>query len=181
MPEFAELVEKEIPRLRRYARALCRSSSAQADDLVQDTLLRGIAKQHLWKEGTNLRAWLLTLMHNQFVNNIRHSAREGTTIDIEDVSRPMVAVSDPSAPLQLRDLERALAQLPVEQRQVILLIGLEGLSYQEAAQILAVPTGTVRSRLSRSRDQLRQLLGMHDENDIPLLSNGIAAVADMAA
>jgi RNA polymerase sigma-70 factor (ECF subfamily) len=93
----------------------------------------------------------------------------------------MVAVSDPSAPLQLRDLERALAQLPVEQRQVILLIGLEGLSYHEAAQILAVPTGTVRSRLSRGRDQLRQLLGMHDENDIPLLSNGTAAVADMAA
>jgi RNA polymerase sigma-70 factor (ECF subfamily) len=118
MPEFAELVEKEIPRLRRYARALCKSSSTQADDLVQDTLLRGIAKQHLWKEGTNLRAWLFTLMHNQFVNNIRHSAREGTAINIEDVSRPMVAVSDPSAPLQLRDLERALGQLPVEQHQV---------------------------------------------------------------
>ena len=154
MTEFSRLVEEQIPPLRRYARALRRSNVAAADDLVQDTLLRAIAKQHLWEPGTNLRAWLFTLMHNQHVNDVRRSSREAL-LDVDDFHNTMRASSDPSASLLLRDLERGLAGLALEQREVILLVGLEGLSYEEAAIVLGVPIGTVRSRLSRGRDALR--------------------------
>jgi len=130
-----------------------------ADDLVQDTLARAVAKQHLWQPGTNLRAWLFTVMHNQYVNYVRRTAREGTAIDIEDVHNLLVSPSDPTVSLLLRDLRRGLARLQVEQRQAILLIGLEGMSYEEVAQILCIPIGTVRSRLSRGRLQLRQIMG----------------------
>jgi len=159
MDNFAGLIETEIPRLRRYARALHRWDVSTADDLVQDTLARAVAKQHLWQPGTNLRAWLFTVMHNQYVNYVRRTAREGTAIDIEDVHNLLVSPSDPTVSLLLRDLRRGLARLQVEQRQAILLIGLEGMSYEEVAQILCIPIGTVRSRLSRGRLQLRQIMG----------------------
>jgi len=160
MSEFCRLVEEQIPRLRRYARALIRMNPSAADDLVQETLTRAVAKQHLWEPGTNLRAWLFTLMHNQHVNDVRRSVREGTTIDIDDVQNAMASQSDASASMLLRDLERGLAALAVEQRQVILLVGLEGMSYEETAAVLGVPVGTVRSRLSRGRDALRKLMDM---------------------
>ena len=160
MNDFTRLVEAEIPRLRRYARALHRGNVTVADDLVQDTLTRAVAKQHLWEPGTNLRAWLFTVMHNQHVNHVRRAAREGTTVDIDDVHNLLVSPSDPIVSLLLRDLNRGLAKLHVEQRQTILLIGLEGMSYQEVAQILCIPIGTVRSRLSRGRLQLRQMMDM---------------------
>ena len=127
--------------------------------------LRGIAKQHLWQPGTNLRAWLFTIMHNQHVNNVRHSAREGITVDLADAAT-LTAEPVATTRLELRDLERALDKLPVEQREVILLVGLEGMAYEEVAEVLGVPVGTVRSRLSRGRDALRRLMGvpekMHD-------------------
>ena len=160
MTEFSALIEEHIPRLRRYARALLRSDVSAADDLVQETLARAVAKQHLWEPGTNLRAWLFTLMHNQFVNDVRLSAREGIAVDIDDFHNVMASTSDPSASVLLRDLERGLAGIAVEQRQVILLVGLEGMHYEEVAQILAVPIGTVRSRLSRGRHSLRKLMDM---------------------
>jgi len=159
MSEFGRLVEREIPRLRRYARALTRNAE-RADDLVQETLLRAISKRHLWQMGTDLRAWLFTIMHNQHVNLVRRAVRDETAIDIEQVSTSLVAISDPTASRQLHELERALGCLPEEQRAVILLVGLEGMSYEAAAQILNVPIGTVRSRLSRGRDELRRLLDL---------------------
>jgi len=159
MSEFGSLVEREIPRLRRYARALTRNAE-RADDLVQETLLRAISKRHLWQMGTDLRAWLFTIMHNQHVNLVRRAVRDETAIDIEQVSTSLVAISDPTASRQLRELERAIGCLPEEQRAVILLVGLEGMSYEAAAQILNVPIGTVRSRLSRGRDELRRLLDL---------------------
>ncbi len=119
--------------------------------------MRALAKQHLWQEGTNLRAWLFTLMHNLHVNVVRQAVREGTMVDVEDVSATLIATSDPIASRQLRELEEAIARLPVEQREVVLLIGLEGIRYDEAAEILHVPVGTVRSRLSRARETLRRL------------------------
>ena len=155
MSEFHGLVEREIPRLRRYARALTRSVD-RADDLVQETVLRAIAKAHLWQASTDIRAWLFTIMHNQYVNMVRRATREGATVDIEQMSSSLVATTDPTASRQLHELERALAGLPEEQREVILLVGLEGMSYEAAAQILSVPVGTVRSRLSRGRDALRR-------------------------
>lgn len=157
MSDFGCLLEAEIPRLRRYARALTRDA-ARADDLVQSCLTRALAKQHLWQPGTDLRAWLFTLLHNQHVNDVRRSLREGVSVAVEDVAPTLTVQSNAAASLQLRDLEAALARLPEEQRQVILLVGLEGLRYEEVAVILGVPIGTVRSRLSRGRDNLRNMM-----------------------
>jgi RNA polymerase sigma-70 factor, ECF subfamily len=161
MSEFARRLEAEIPRLRRYARALTRDVT-RADDLVQSCLLRAIDKQDLWERGTDLRAWLLTILHNQHVNEVRRSMREGTAIVIDDDLLPTVT-PNAFASLQLRDLERAIAALREEERAVILLVGLEGLIYEDVAAILGVPVGTVRSRLSRGRQHLREMLDMGDE------------------
>jgi RNA polymerase sigma-70 factor (ECF subfamily) len=169
MPDFNDLLESQIPRLRRYSRALTRDAQ-RADDLVQDTLVRALMKQDRWEPGTNLRAWLFTLMHNQYVNNVRRANRETGAIDIDDVSSSLVATTDPTASRQLYELERALGQLAAEQREVILLVGLEGFSYEDAAKILAVPVGTVRSRLSRGRESLRRQFGIGDEIDPTLAS-----------
>ena len=166
MSDFSSLLEEQIPRLRRYARALLHNP-VRADDLVQDTLVRALAKQHLWQPDTNLRAWLFTIMHNLHVNAVRLSAREGATVDIDEVGSALVANTDPTAFRQLRELEVALARLPAEQRQTILLIGLESLRYDEVATILRIPIGTVRSRLSRGRDALRKLMQMDEEAVAP--------------
>ena len=162
MTDFAHLLEGEIPRLRRYARALTRDTS-RADDLVQSGLVRAIAKQHLWQEGTDLRAWLFTILHNQHVNDVRRAVREGSSVPVEEVAAMLPISSNVGASLELRDLERAMSRLPDEQRQVILLVGLEGMRYEEVAAILGIPIGTVRSRLSRGRETLRVLMGMHEE------------------
>jgi len=162
MSDVHSLIEREIPRLRRYARALTRSGD-RADDLVQETLIRAIAKAHLWQAGTDIRAWLFTIMHNQYVNNVRRAARDEATIDIEQMASSLVATTDPTASRQLRELEHALTCVPDEQREVILLVGLEGMSYETAAQILCVPVGTVRSRLSRGREALRRLMDIPEQ------------------
>jgi RNA polymerase sigma-70 factor (ECF subfamily) len=162
MTEFARLLEAQLPRLRRYARALTRDPS-RADDLIQDTVVRALAKRHLYQDGTNLRAWLFTLMHNQHVNNARRNVREDNALDVDTVAPHLVAVTDPTALRQLRELDEAIGKLAIEQRQVILLIGLEGMSYEETATILNVPIGTVRSRLSRGREALRRLMGMEED------------------
>jgi RNA polymerase sigma-70 factor (ECF subfamily) len=162
MSELSCLVEREIPRLRRYARALTRASD-RADDLVQDTLVRALTKGHLWQPGTDFRAWLFTIMHNQFVNTVRRDVREAARVDLEQISSTVAATTDPTTSWQLRELDRALALLPDEQREVLLLVGLEGMAYESAAQILGVPIGTVRSRLSRGRETLRRLIGRQEE------------------
>jgi len=163
MSEFHRLIEQQIPRLRRYARALTRNRD-RADDLVQDTLSRALDKEQLWQTGTNLGAWLFTIMHNQNVNNVRRDAQRFAAVDIEQVSTTLPATTDPSASRKMVELDRALARLPLEQRQVILLVGLEGMSYEDTAKILSIPIGTVRSRLSRGRDTLRQLLDMEERS-----------------
>jgi|SRR5215472_4728670 len=166
MSGFHQLIKEQIPRLRRYARALT-SNRERADDLVQDTLARALAKEHLWQPGTDLRAWLFTIMHNQYVNTVRHGVRDAAAVDVETVSATLIATTDPTASRQLRELERALSRLPSGQRQVILLVGLEGMSYEDAAAILRIPIGTVRSRLSRGREMLRRLLDMNEERCSP--------------
>ena len=106
MSDFNRLLEEQIPRLRRYARALTKNIE-RADDLVQDTLIRALTKQHLWQAGTNLRAWLFTLMHNQNINTARHSIRENQMIDVETMSNVLAATTDPTASRQLYELDRA--------------------------------------------------------------------------
>jgi RNA polymerase sigma-70 factor (ECF subfamily) len=152
-------IEAEIPRLRRYARALARDIVA-ADDLVQDCLARALGKLHLWQEGTDLRAWLFTILHNQYVNQVRRAVREGTAVGLSETEPMLMRAPHQGKRLELRDLERAIAKLPEEQRSVILLVGLEGMRYEEVAEILDVPVGTVRSRLSRGRESLRRLMGI---------------------
>jgi RNA polymerase sigma-70 factor, ECF subfamily len=164
MEEFGNLLEREIPRLRRYARALTRDAT-RADDLVQSCLARALAKSHLWQPGTDLRAWLFTILHNQHVNDVRRSVREGVGVPVEDVAPLLMVQSTQGASLQLRDLDRALDVLPEEQRQVLLLVGLEGMRYEEVATVLDVPVGTVRSRLSRGRDMLRRLMDLKTEEE----------------
>jgi RNA polymerase sigma-70 factor (ECF subfamily) len=159
MTDLCRKIEAEIPRLRRYARALTRDAVA-ADDLVQDCLVRGLAKQHLWKEGTDLRAWLFTILHNQYVNQVRRSVREGATVAVSETEPSLTHAADQGKRLELRDLDRALAKLPDEQRTVILLVGLEGMRYEAVAEVIGVPVGTVRSRLSRGREALRRLMGI---------------------
>jgi RNA polymerase sigma-70 factor (ECF subfamily) len=173
MTEFVRLLESEVPRLRRYARALTRDGS-RADDLVQSSLLRAISKQHLWQAGTDLRAWLFTILHNLHVNEVRRGVREGMAVPVEEAASALTVDANAGPSLQLRDLERALARVPNEQRQVILLVGLEGMCYEEVATILGIPIGTVRSRLSRGRETLRVLMGMDEKKKGAPASRGTA-------
>ena len=165
MPDFKRQLEEQIPRLRRYAIALTRKPD-EADDLVQETLLRALAKKHLWQPGSDLRAWLFTMLHNQRVNSVRKAIRTGTPVNVEDVAGSVVATTDPTAARTLYELDRALGQIVEEHRQVILLIGLEGMSYEEAAEVLGIPVGTVRSRLSRGREALRAAMGLSEERGL---------------
>jgi len=164
MADLRERMEAEIPRLRRYARALTRDIVA-ADDLVQDCLVRGLSKLHLWKDGTDLRAWLFTILHNQYVNQVRRAVREGAAVSVSETEPSLTRVADQGRRLELRDLDRALALLPEEQRTVILLVGLEGMRYEAVAEVIGVPVGTVRSRLSRGREALRRLMGVVPDDE----------------
>lgn len=148
----------QIPALRRYARALTGDAWA-ADDLVQDTLERACAKWRLWLAGSDLRAWLFTIMHNLFVSQVRHRVRQGDLASPVDLAG---LTQEPAAPAacvdSAIDLQRCLLRLPEEQRVVLLLVTLEDLSYAEVARITGVPTGTVMSRLSRARSRLQELM-----------------------
>lgn len=157
MSDFGRQVEEHVPRLRRYARALT-GDRHRADDLVQDALERAWSKFHLWRPGSDLRAWLFTIMHNVFVNQLRQGtlADLGMPLDGDALDIPVGAGQEQA--LMLRDLEAALMRLSSEQREVVLLVGLENLRYEEAARVLGVPIGTVMSRLSRGREQLRRLM-----------------------
>ena len=156
MNDHGGLIAEQIPRLRRYARALT-GDRAAADDLVQDTLERALSRFHLWRRGSDLRAWLFTIMHNIFVNQARSRMRyPHEPLDETAAEKLQYREPDWSA---LRDIGDALARLPVEQRTVVLLVGLEQFTYEEAARVLDIPIGTVMSRLSRARERLRALLG----------------------
>src|SRR5262245_18767112 len=151
------LITQQIPRLRRYARALTGDRSAD-DDLVQDTLERALSRYHLWRRGSDLRAWLFTIMHNVYVNQARSRSRhQHEALDTEAGADPLRG-REPDW-LALRDLPGALARIPEEQRAVLLLVGLEQFTYDEAARVLDIPIGTVMSRLSRGRERLRLLIG----------------------
>ena len=160
----ADQLNAHVPRLRRYARALTGNRDA-ADDLTQDTLERAWNKRALY-DGTggvqpsSLRAWLHAVMHNVFINGLRQR-RVAESLDerLDGGAGLPAAGASAETRAALRDLQRALAQLPDEQRAVVLLVGLEQLSYAEAAGALGVPIGTVMSRLSRGRERLRQLMG----------------------
>ena len=149
---FRQNVEVTIPALRRYARALTRDSDI-ADDLVQDTLVRALRSEHLF-HGGDVRSWLYTILTNLNRNRLRSLARRPALSPIEDNDAPDLAGPEAGG----RDIERALATLVEDQRNALLLVVLEGLSYREVAEVQAVPIGTVMSRLSRARSALRVAL-----------------------
>ena len=147
-----DLIVPYIPNLRRYARALVGDRDG-ADDLVQDTLERAVRKFHLWRPG-DLRAWLFSIMHNVFVNQLK-ARRIAPDVELDD-SYP--APSSPVTSMDLQDLQRALAILAPEQREVVLLVALEDMSYADVSRALGIPMGTVMSRLSRGREKLRRAM-----------------------
>jgi RNA polymerase sigma-70 factor (ECF subfamily) len=150
-----DAVAAEIPRLRRYARALM-GDDGEADDLIQDTLERALVRLHQWRDGETPRKWLFSILHNLHVDGLRRKSRRPPHVGLDNLGPAQS--SPPADGASGRDLDRALQLLSVEQRQVVLLIGLEGLSYAETAEVLDIPVGTVMSRLARGRDRLRGLL-----------------------
>ena len=147
-----DLIVPYIPNLRRYARALVGDRDG-ADDLVQDTLERAVRKFHLWRPG-DLRAWLFSIMHNVFVNQLK-ARRVAPDVELdESFAAPMPSVSA----LDLQDMQRALSTLAPEQREVVLLVALEDMSYADVSRALGIPMGTVMSRLSRGRERLRRVM-----------------------
>jgi RNA polymerase sigma-70 factor (ECF subfamily) len=151
------LIEPFIGPLRRFAMGLCHDH-ALADDLVQDTLERAISRWHLRNEDGNLKAWLFTILHNEFIDGRRRIARRGIAASLDDLVIEPAALADQEDNLRVKDVMDAVDRLGEDHRALILLIGVEELSYEEAAAVLQIPIGTVMSRLSRARTKLRQLL-----------------------
>ena len=156
-PSLQALIAEEIPRLRRYARLFARDRDT-ADDLVQESLLRAISGLHTFEPGTNMRAWLFTILHNVFRNDYRRAKRNPVTPN-SDLLADHAATAvrgNQEAHVELARVRVALDTLSDDFREVILLCGVEGMLYEEAAAVLGIPVGTVRSRLSRARAALRE-------------------------
>lgn len=154
--EVREGLVAAIPNLRAFAMSLC-GRSAWADDLVQETLVRAWAKSDSYKDGTNLMAWLFTILRNEFYSQLRKRKREVEDIDGEEAAR-LTAAPGQMPNLDMKDFQAALALLPDDQREAIVLIGASGFSYEEAAEIMGCAIGTVKSRLSRARTRLTEIL-----------------------
>lgn len=157
MPRTVDLIEGEIPRLRRYARYLARDAD-RADDLVQECLTRAIAKVESWTPGTNLRAWLFVILRNCHINEVRRGQRTSLIGELSSDYEVVPTPASQEAHMSLLEVRDAYLNLSEEHREVLLLVAIEGLQYEEAAAILAIPVGTVRSRLSRARQALRDAL-----------------------
>jgi RNA polymerase sigma-70 factor (ECF subfamily) len=151
-------IVEHIPRLRRYARALMRGDALAADDLVQDCLERALSRLHSWKRGSDLRAWLFTIMHNVYVNQVRRSSNGPQFVEFPEQGPPGQGSTHAESAVNLDSLQRSLEYLSPDQREILMLITVEGLRYKEVAAILDIPEGTVMSRLSRARQQLRTIL-----------------------
>jgi len=176
MPDRAALIEAQIPGLRRFAGALLRGDRERADDLVQDTLERALSRWHLRRPDGNLRAWLYTILYHRFLTEQHQLRRRGPHGALsEETELPGIEGGQDSA-LEHRDLLRAFSALPEEQRSVLLLIGVEDLSYEEAARVLSVPIGTVMSRLSRGRERLRRLMKGDSQEGSPPRSTALGRV-----
>ena len=162
MTNRRERIVEFIPRLRRYARALLKNDVLAADDLVQDCLERALSRLHYWQQGSDLRAWLFTIMHNLYVNQVRRQSNGPQFVELPANEAGLVDPGKSESKVELRDLHRGVAALSPDQREILLLVSLEGLRYQEVATILGIPEGTVMSRLSRARKQLRVMLNGDD-------------------
>ena len=162
MGTFGPQIEAEIPFLQRVVRRWY-SQAADADDLVQDTLLRALASAHLWQPGSNLRAWLVTIMRNQFLETVGRAWRWDAAAEIIDTADHRVS-ADLETRLTLRDVERAFRRLPPNQRSALLLAGIEGKSYTEVARMMGLSVDAVRCHLARARQRLRTAVYQRDDN-----------------
>ncbi len=156
MTEVARQIEPHLTRLTRYARSLVRNP-IQADDLVQDTVVRALEKAHLYESNTNLRGWLVTIMHNEHVNGVRRSMRGAVLVSDEELGELGHAPAQ-EAPVELREIRGAVQRLPRDQREPLILHWLHGLKYEEIATLMDLPIGTVQSRISRARKALRAMI-----------------------
>ncbi len=155
-------VAVEAPYLRRFARALT-NDPVFSDDLVQDTLERALTRLHLFDETRNLRTWLYTILRNLFINEVRKHGQRGYHVNIDEVVEHNFAQDANQTDSMIgQEIVKALTQLPDEQREVLVLVGLESMTYEETAKVVGVPVGTVMSRLSRARAKLRDI--MDDDN-----------------
>ncbi|MCU7804904.1 MAG: RNA polymerase sigma factor [Candidatus Thiodiazotropha sp. (ex Lucinoma borealis)] len=148
---------ENIPHLRRYARVLTRDNQ-QTEDLVQDCLDRAWSRMSQWQADTNLRAWLFTIMHNLHVNTLRRNSRQVEWEYLDGKDLVDTRQTDQEGAMDLRDLEKALNRLSADQREVLILVCVEGLSYAQVSEVLNVPTGTIMSRLHRAREEMRRWL-----------------------
>ncbi len=155
MGEFERRLEAEIPALRRYARALLRDNE-RGEDLLQDSLERALSRRHLFLWPSNLRAWLFRIMRRVHLNNLRTARRRPLGLGLEDAASAAIP-ADQIPHVEIMETLAAFDRLPIEQREVLLLIVVEGYSYRKAARMLGVPAGTVMSRIARAREQLRDL------------------------
>jgi RNA polymerase sigma-70 factor (ECF subfamily) len=155
MSEFGRLLELEIPALRRYAHALTRDPT-ESDDLVQSCLLRALVKQQLWQPGTDLRRWLFTMLYHQQISRLRRQARERGRLAEAGRALAPGAMANPDGRLVAQEIMRAIAALPGGQREALRRVVFGEMGYAEAAEALAVPEGTLRSRLARARVSLRR-------------------------
>ncbi len=158
MDELSNQLEQQIPRLRRYALALV-GDPTRADDLVQDCLERAWSRGHLFRPGSDLRAWLFTILHNLHANAARRYNSRPTEVSLADDNYAPATPATQGHAVALSELRSALTQVPDDQRQILLMIGMEQMTYQEVATVLGIPIGTVMSRLHRGRERLRALLG----------------------
>lgn len=147
-----------MPRLRRFAAGLARDP-ARADDLCQMTIERALRSRQQWQEGTRLDSWMYRIMRNLWIDETRAAARRGQTFVDAELGLAVGGSGGQEEWAELRDVDRALARLPDEQREAVLLVMVEGYSYKEAAEIIGCPVGTLNSRLVRGRDALLGLLG----------------------
>lgn len=162
MQQFLAEIELSVPALRRYARSLTRNAD-RADDLVQDCIERAIRKQGLWRPTAPLQSWLFRMLLNIYRNDLRRDRRKGDQIPIDGMLvEPSIQPAQPGR-IALGEISRAIDTLPHDQREALLLVVLEGMSYSEAAEVLTIPIGTLMSRLGRARAALRSLTGTSDE------------------
>ena len=168
VPETSPALTLYVAALRRYALALV-GNREEADDLVQECLTRAIARTKAWSQIRNVRAYLFTILHNAHVDRVGRGRRNAAVVPLDVVENKLVSLPRQEDGLQIRDLERALRVLPEDYRQVVLLVGLEGMTYRETAETLGIPVGTVMSRLSRGRETLRQLLASEPRSNIRMV------------
>jgi RNA polymerase sigma factor (sigma-70 family) len=161
-PAFMAELMKAVPHLRAMAISRTRNVD-QAEDLVQETILRAWDNRHSFASGTNLGAWLFTILRNQFFSHHRKHKREVEDVDGSYASQ-QIALPDQFGKLEVQDLSKALSRLPPDQREAVILVGVEGLTYEEAAQVMSVAVGTMKSRVNRGRNRLAELLGIDPED-----------------